>query len=439
MNQCFPQADVYPINPTVYYCFRKEIYSLELNMLNTLIISLSALSLYSSFLIFKDMADISQWFVQSKRKTTINVWYKRKPIALLSFLSLTLAWVSWWGFDSGISLEVITSISIVVSMLFFSGYINPRLMMRERQKNGTFVGIEEAQKYYKPCESVIAFEINGNARGHSDRQMLRPHVAGNDQLDGSNAVMTYCGLTNLGMAIIPELDGKPLALRPMTQLENNLLMVDDNSGEPVQQLWMKKECDIEKNSKNNIQQVATFRVPFKQFCLAYPKGQLFVNDYLEKGIRSSLFSNPIVYIYDRLIEQIFSFAVTSQKSKDELVFPTIKYVDSRLSAKTKIWGFNIGDDYVAYTEEFVKQRAEAINTIVGGRKVVISYDSKYMTLGIFYNHTNENINSVDIHGLTENEKKLERVETVKAGAYWVIWANFFKSTSVNRINEFSQE
>lgn len=404
-------------------------------MLNALIVSLFTFSLYTSFLIFKDMADISQWFFQSKRKTTLNVWYKRKTIALLTFLSLLLAWACWWEFENDISFTVAASISVIISLLFFSGYINPKFMMRERQRDGTFVGIEEAKKYYDPSESVITFEINGNARGHSDRQMLRPHVAGNDQLDGSNAVMTYCGLTNLGMAIIPELDGKPLALRPMTQLENNLLMVDDNSGEPVQQLWMKKECDIEKNNNNNIQQVATFRVPFKQFCMAYPKGKLFVNDYLEKEMRSSLFSNPILYIYDRLIEQIFSFAVNSQKSKDDLVFPTIKHIDTRLSAKTKVWGFNIDNDYVAYTEEFVRQHSEALNTKVGGKEIVISYDRKYMTLGVFYNHTGENIISVDIHGLTENKEKLERVETVKAGAYWVIWANFNRSTDVNRINE----
>ena len=39
---------------------------------------------------------------------------------------------------------------------------------------------------------------------------------------GEDIVLTYCGLSNLGIAYTPSLGGKPLDLHPMTQLENNL-------------------------------------------------------------------------------------------------------------------------------------------------------------------------------------------------------------------------
>ena len=49
--------------------------------------------------------------------------------------------------------------------------------------------------------------------------------------------MTYCGLTNMGIAYTPELKGQPLEFKVMTQLRNNLVMWDMNNGEPIQQFW----------------------------------------------------------------------------------------------------------------------------------------------------------------------------------------------------------
>ena len=52
-------------------------------------------------------------------------------------------------------------------------------------------------------------------------EVLRPHVANGGDA-GEDIVLTYCGLSNLGIAYTPSLGGKPLDLHPMTQLENNL-------------------------------------------------------------------------------------------------------------------------------------------------------------------------------------------------------------------------
>jgi hypothetical protein len=56
-----------------------------------------------AFVIFKDLADISQWLVQSNRKFTMAIWYNRYPIAAVSIAALLIAlfatgpcWVSWY-------------------------------------------------------------------------------------------------------------------------------------------------------------------------------------------------------------------------------------------------------------------------------------------------------------------------------------------------------
>ena len=44
-----------------------------------------------AFLIFKDLADISQWLVQSTREFTMMVWYNRHIITAAGLLSLLAA------------------------------------------------------------------------------------------------------------------------------------------------------------------------------------------------------------------------------------------------------------------------------------------------------------------------------------------------------------
>ena len=129
-------------------------------------------------------------------------------------------------------------VTAVAALAFYSGYINPSIMMRAQQSNARYYTIVEAKKHLRPETSLIVIEAKGEARGHPDDHILRPHVAGTkDGLGGENVVMTYCGLTHMGIAYKPEIDGEQLELGVMTQLENNLVLWDKKSGEPIQQFW----------------------------------------------------------------------------------------------------------------------------------------------------------------------------------------------------------
>jgi len=74
-----------------------------------------------------------------------------------------------------------------------------------------------------------------------------------------------------------------------------------------------------------------------------------------------------------------------------------------------------------------------INVQVGGEDVVIAYDEEHQSLGIYFNFTGKKANEIDFFGTTDSGVTLPRVDTVKAGAYWVVWANFFPKTDLNRI------
>ena len=395
--------------------------------------SLMVLAQALAFLLFKDLADISQWVVQGARETTMAVWYNRYPLAAASAVLLVAASVVWLKTRAGIGKKGFIALLLVFCAFWYSGMVNPHIMMRPRQADSVWVNVEEATKYVGNDESVIVYEIDGVARAHPDLQVLRPHVAGAAPVNDTEVVMTYCGLTNLGMAYVPEIDGQKLDLAPMTQLENNLVMYDRNSGEPIQQLWGRTEADVVAGRDRGMREYPTFRMPFGKFAEAYPDGEVFVNDYLVEDMRPGFWQNPPLFVYDRAMELIFNGAIHWQKNYDSPVFPTIDHYDPRLPNKAKVWGFDINHDYVAYTEEFVRENGNLVNAKVGGQDVVIAWDEQYQSLGVWFNHTGAEIASIDFWGMADAGQRLTRVETTKAGAFWVVWANFFPTTDVNRV------
>ena len=386
-----------------------------------------------AFMLFKDLADLSQWVIQGARETTMAVWYNRYPMAAISIIALLVSSIVWFKMTTGVGRKGFAVLVLMCSVFLFSSMINPYIMMRPRQEGSVFVDIENARKYVRAQESVIVYEIDGKARAHPDQQVLRPHVAGGAPVNGKEVVMTYCGLTNLGMAYIPEIDGQKLDLAPMTQLENNLVMFDSNSGEPIQQLWGQTEADAVAGNERGMSEYPTFRMPFEKFELAYPEGEVFINDYLVEDMRTGFWQNPALFTYDRMMEFIFNTAIESQQNEEAPVFPTIEHQDERLPNKTLIWGFDLNEDYVAYTEQFVRENNGLINAQVGGEDVVIAYDEEFQSLGVYFNFTGEKVSEINFFGSTDSGVTLPRVETVKAGAYWVVWANFFPKTDLNRI------
>ena len=385
-----------------------------------------------AFMLFKDLADLSQWVIQGARETTMAVWYNRYPMAAISIIALLVSSIVWFKTTTGVDRKGFAVLVLMCSVFLFSSMINPYIMMRPRQEGSVFVDIENARKYVRAQESVIVYEIDGKARAHPDQQVLRPHVAGGAPVNGKEVVMTYCGLTNLGMAYIPEIDGQKLDLAPMTQLENNLVMFDSNSGEPIQQLWGQTEADATAGNERGMTEYPSFRMPFEKFEQAYPAGEVFINDYLVYDMRTSFWENPILFTYDRGMEFIFNTAIEFQQTREAVVFPTIDHPDERLATKTLIWGFDLHDDFVAYTEQFVRENNNLINVQVGGEDVVVAFDEEYQSLGVYFNFTGEEVHEINFFGQTESGTILPRVETLKAGAYWVVWANFFPNTDLNR-------
>ncbi len=166
-------------------------------------------------------------------------------------------------------------------------------------------------------------------------------------------------------------------------------------------------------------------------------GQVFINDYREFPTIDKKY-RPVWRFYDWVIDTVFDRAIERHNTTNFMLFPTIKDVDKRLEPKQRVFGCNVGDDFAAFTEDFVKnQKNGVVNFALDGVPLVASWDVRFETLGIFKRKDNKSIaNTVNVYGETTIGKskdvvKLDRLETVKNGLFWFVWQEFFPHTKVN--------
>lgn len=261
---------------------------------------------------------------------------------------------------------------------------------------------------------------------------MRPHLAGNDEgLNGENVVMTYCAMANLGIGYTPEVEGQKLDLEVVAQHGNNLILRDNRTGEPIQQIYGFREADAAPAADGAacplrpslaMRPWPTFRMTFRGFQKAYPEGTVFVNKPP---------SNPILYLFDLVLEMVFSSSIDRQHREAKPVMDNMTHYDDRLPNKTYVWGVNFGDDSVCWTDDFVVEQGNVLNAEVGGQPLVVAWDPRYESLGVWYNDTGKPVTEIDFFGNTP-AGQLKRVEALKPGLFWHVWAEFFPNTDINR-------
>ncbi len=394
-----------------------------------------------AFIIFKDLADISQWLVQSSREFTMKVWYNRQLIAAVSAALLVVALWAWWLERRACPKPFLAVLVVFFALNFYSGMINPKWMFRAQQHAAKFVAVEEAPKYIEKSlqwarfgyddyssvneVSVLVLETDDGAYAYSDYYLLQPHVVKANTVGGEEVIMTYCGLTNLGIAYSPMIGDQKLDLTVMTQLKNNLVLTDKNSGEAIQQIWGTMERSRE---KGKMREWPTIRMPFRAFKKLYPQGKVFINEI------PSFTESPVLALWDRLVRHVMMYnGVGLQWNKpDQPAFPTIDYKDKRLPMKQLVYALNVGDDYVAYTKDFLVQQGGTLNVKIGNSPVVVDYDKEFDVVAAFYNPSGVPVSDVDIFGRTVDGDRLDRVNTLKSNLFWFILVEFYPQTDVNR-------
>ena len=381
---------------------------------------------------FRDLGDVSQMLIRVKRKNILRFIRNEYRLLAIGLSALALSTIVHFGFAAGPRWIWWTAFLLNVVLYGFP-YIWVHVGLRNQKESARYYSIEEAKEYVSPSNQVIVNENNGVARAHPQAQLLRPHLAGNEEgLDGENVVMTYCAMANLGISYTPEVEGQKLDLEVLAQHGNNLVLRDNRTREPVQQIYGFRESDAKQKEDGGacplrpslaMRPWPTFRMTFRGFQKAYPEGTVFVNKPP---------SNPILYLFDMVLEMLFSFSIERQHHEAKPIMDNMSHYDDRLPNKTYVWGVDFGDDAACWTDDFVVEQGNIVNAEVGGRPLVVAWNPGYESLGIWYNHTGEPVTEIDFFGNT-NAGQLKRVEVMKPGLFWHVWVEFFPHTDINRI------
>jgi hypothetical protein len=62
---------------------------------------------------------------------------------------------------------------------------------------------------------------------------------------------------------------------------------------------------------------------------------------------------------------------------------------------------------------------------------VLAWDPVYESVGAWYNDSGQSVSKIDFFGASD-QGQLDRVETLKPGLFWHVWAEFFPDTDINR-------
>lgn len=379
-------------------------------------------SLVIGFVYFRDLGDVSQMLLKVKRENMVRFIrneYKWVGGGLAAAAVMTVVHLGFgggpaWAFWIGLAL---------VAVLYGFPWVWVHLGLRNQIDSAKFYPASEAREYVAPGSPVLVMEHNGKARAHPDHELLRPHLAGNEEgLDGENVVMTYCAMANLGVGYTPEIKGEKLKLQVLAQHGNNLILRDDTTGEPIQHIYGRRERD----GKNGpgMKPYPTFRMSFRAFQKAYPDGEVFLN-------KPS--ANPFLRLLDLVTETAFSGGIGQQHRWEAPVMDNMTHYDDRLPNKTYVWGINIGDDEVCYTQDFLVEHGNVVNATIGGRAIVIANDPIYESIGAWYNDSGIPVSKIDFFGESD-QGKFSRVETLKPGLFWHVWVEFFQDTDINRVD-----
>jgi hypothetical protein len=369
---------------------------------------------------FRDLGDVSQMVLKVKRENMVRFIRNEYRLIGAGLVAALVMAVSLLGFEAGPGWVFWTAL-LLIALLYGFPWIWVHLGLRNQADSARYFSVEEARKFVAPATDVMVIEKNGKARAHPDYEMMRPHLAGNDEgLDGENVVMTYCAMANLGIGYTPEIEGEKLELEVLAQHGNNLVLRDNTTNEPIQHIYGQRESDGRNGP--GMQPWPTFRMSFQGFQKAYPEGEVFLNPPS---------SNPFLRLLDMVTDPAFSIGIGQQHRQEMPIMDNMTRYDDRLPNKTYVWGIDSGDDAVCFTRDFIVANGNLVNTEIGGRTIVLAWDPVYESVGAWYNDSDNPVSSIDFFG-SSDQGQLNRVENLKPGLFWHVWAEFFPDTDINR-------
>lgn len=287
-----------------------------------------------------------------------------------------------------------------------------------------FVEADEAD-WLEPDERVIGVEIENESKAYPLR-ILSAHEIVNDKIGGEPVIVTYCPLCRSGLTYSREVNGKVLEFGVSGKLRNaNLVMYDRQTETYWSQIKGKAIVGPMVPEKLNLKFSSI--TEWEEWKEAYPDTKVLSR---ETGI----------YPPNRYDNRLYQ----GYKDSERVGFG-VNNVDDRLKSKKIVYGINLGNKSIAYTEEAVRNE-KLIKDKIGNESIVIFENPEDGSIRAFKLNKKADF-SIDRNSLQDaegnkwsfegkeidGEGKLEGLNP--KGFYWFAWTKFNPETQLYKQDE----
>jgi hypothetical protein len=207
-----------------------------------------------------------------------------------------------------------------------------------------FVSVEEASRWLKPKEPVLALRVEGDARAYP-LQILMWHEIVNDVVGGVPVAVTYCPLCNSALVFERTVDGATLDFGTSGMLYKSDLVMYDR---PSHSLWSQMEgrAIVGDRVGTRLRMRPANTIAFEDWSAAHPGGKVLSQ---ETGHRRRYGVNP----YESYDEPALGPFLFQGK------------LDTRRPPKERVVGVAIGETRRAYPFPLLEKHRVAHDTLAG--------------------------------------------------------------------------
>lgn len=225
-----------------------------------------------------------------------------------------------------------------------------------------FESVGAADQYLDDNGFGLAVEVNGSYRFYP-YQILVWHEIVNETFNGEDLLVTYCPLCFTGIVFEREVADEAVEFGTSGKLWNsNLLMYDRKTDT----LWSQAlgEAVVGEMTGASLELYPSLTISWADFKRAYPSGGVLSRN---TGYNRDYTQDP--------------YEPQGYYESSAVWFP-LSNEDTRMHAKTVVFGYNAGDAKKAYPKDEIEQ-IEVVNDSVGEQSLVVIWDSEINTVRAF--------------------------------------------------------
>lgn len=379
--------------------------------------------------------DFFQYLYKPSRRSVFWVLSNRIYLVTASVVFWTAGLLSHL-FLSPTWFYLLVGVLLLDLLLLISGFLVATYIMFPKLRNPDWMSPDEADEYLSSEDNVIGVEVNDDARAFPVDWTFRPHIV-EDQIGGESVSMTFCMLSNLGMAYKNELDGDPMEFIMPIQWENNMMMYDVRSQRLIQQVeGTVLEGD---NEGERLERYPTVIMSWSGWNNLHPDTKVLDNR------PSGVFDRVVRYVVKR-------FFMEPNFESPEPAFPTIEHEDDRLPNKAEVFGLSSDEHASAYPVDHIESERIYNDSFQGdpivfvadpdrGINAVYSRRPDSRTLTFVSSQRDDNWCMMDqeteslwdlggtcFEGKFEGQQLEEYPHTSRV--LWFVWVNFYPETNV---------